>query len=250
MAAIDLARRVKHGLARRLGRGSGPRVDPETVYYIHIPKTAGTQIKLVIDALTAAEVRPPLVGHTHHIGLSALPPEAPYFFSLRDPVSRFRSSFYHRKRKGQPLWFKEWSPGERRVFETFEHATDMAEALFTDTAEGRIAVEGMLSVKHVNMDQSKWLLHEGSFLELRPPVHILRLESLEDDLDVLLTALGIDERPAFVTDERANTQDYTAIPPMSDRAAENLRTWYARDVEVYKMCDAWATRNAELVRAR
>lgn len=227
---------------------SEPRIPADAVHYLHPGKTAGTQVKLLIAELDRLGVTPRIVGRGHGARINRVPEGARYTFSVREPVARFYSGFYSRLRKGRPAHDSEWSADEALAFEAFAHATELGEAL-SDSGERRsLAVKALLSIQHVGDEQVGWFLREGFVLERRPPVHILRQEKLASDIDVLLTALGITERPALDRDDpRAHRSDYSGIPPLSDLARTNLGEWYRRDVEFYRICDAWADENARRV---
>ena len=82
------------------------------VYFLHIGKTAGTQIIHVIEQVNSGNAAYFLIAPGHGRKLLTLPEAAPYFFSIRRPEGRFRSAFYSRKRKGLPRHPVEWPPDE------------------------------------------------------------------------------------------------------------------------------------------
>src|SRR5215469_6421945 len=100
-----------------------------TIHFLHIGKNAGTQIKFVAQQINQNDENCRIVTHPHEVKLGHLPQGARYFFSIRNPLTRFKSAFYSRKRKGLPRFFLDWSAEEKQVFSSFEHANDLAEAL-------------------------------------------------------------------------------------------------------------------------
>lgn len=225
-----------------LGRRPGDRRGE--VYFLHIGKTAGTQIAGLTDQINATNPEWRVVPLAHGRRLRGLPEGAPYFFSIRRPESRFRSAFYSRKRKGQPRNLIEWTADERRAFERFEHATDLAEALFCDGAAGRQAFFAMKSISHTSANQVDWFDKSGYFLERRPPLWIVRQEAFDADLAQLLRRLGHTAPIEVARDPlKAHANDYAGIPPLSEAARANLRTWYAQDYEFYRLCCDWLEAN-------
>ena len=103
---------------------------PREIHFLHIGKNAGTAIASLLSYWNQQCSDIGFVKHSHSVRLRDLPPPAEYFFSIRNPVSRFVSAFYSRKRKGLPRFHFEWSPDEELAFKTFEHATNLAEYLF------------------------------------------------------------------------------------------------------------------------
>lgn len=208
--------------------------------FLHIGKNAGTQIMHLAEQLKPHGVVIHQMPHTRK--LYELPPGAEYFFSIRDPISRFRSGFYSRKRKGQPRLYVEWSSAEAAAFARFEHASELAEALFRDDETGRQAMAAIQSVRHTAMQQIDWF-ERAAYLDLRPPVWIIRQENFSSDFDVFLERLGLslryaDLKPALDA-TRAHRNDYSLSPPLSRLAEDNLRRWYARDFAFYDYCVGW-----------
>lgn len=233
---------------KRLLRSLGAEIRPcarvplfrEPVHYLHIGKTAGTQIGHVIAQVNAAQTKLAIIKNGHGTTLRSLPKDAAYFFSLRNPLARFRSGFYSRKRMGRPRLNNLWSPSEERLFTEFEHANDLAEALFRHDARGQKALSAMLTIGHIGHLQIDWFKKAGDIFHLRPPVWIIRQEHLEADVATLLRRLGIRQTVALTNDPvKAHVNDYAGIPPLSDLARSNLQQWYAADIQFYAHAEAW-----------
>ena len=91
---------------RRLKKIYPPGLDAEQrkdlVHFLHLGKNAGTTIKALVRKINQEAKTTLIAAHGHRITLSDLPKDAVYFFSIRDPIARFYSGFYSRKRKGAP----------------------------------------------------------------------------------------------------------------------------------------------------
>ncbi len=235
-----LGKRVLRHFGLSLRRGARVSLFRTPVHYLHIGKNAGTQIGHVIAQVNAAQAKLQLVKHGHGTVLAHLPEDEPYFFSIRDPMARFKSGFYSRKRMGQPRLYNPWSKHERIIFEEFEHATDLAEALFEPGQRGQRALAAMLTIGHMGAGQVDWFKKGGNIFELRQPVWIIRQSSLEADLVKLLQRLGIEHKVALTRDPvAAHANDYSAVPELSAKAVENLRRWHAPDFVFYQACENW-----------
>ena len=175
-----------------------------------------------------------------------MPNQIDYFFSIRNPITRFKSGFYSRKRKGLPRILAEWTRSEAKAFGTFEHANDLAEALFRPDERGLLAAQAIQAIRHTAMQQIDWFSRIG-FLSLRPPLWIIRQEKFEPDFNRFLARLGLaitcaDLRPA--TDPAAaHRNDYSGTTELTELARENLRRWYARDFVFYDVCEQWMKDN-------
>lgn len=213
--------------------------DSSAIHYLHIGKTAGNQIKAVCEQMTGQDPSLKFALHGHGMRLYRLPPDVRYFFSVRHPVSRFQSAFYERKRQGRG-GKNTWSEHERHSFTTFPHAVNLAEILFDDSVEGRKARASMHSIQHVRTFHFSWFHPHGHFLEVRPPIWILRQEHFDDDLDVFAKKLGLDHAPLERADSyRAKISSYEDVPPLSKKAIANLERWYAADIMFYDDCTRW-----------
>jgi len=225
---------------------SAAGIRPGRLVYLHIGKTAGTQVALVSQQLARHGIQIELL--SHGTKLKKIASGVPYFFSIRDPLSRFMSGFYSRKRKGQPRYNIAWSPYEVYAFGLFEHANDLAESLLRNDALGRAATRAITAIRHTAMHQIEWFECVLNF-DLRPPVWIIRQERFAEDLAVLLDRLDVPgglDAVRISTDPRlAHENDYTGVPGLSELARRNLRSWYARDFAFHDLCLDWLNRNAE-----
>lgn len=233
--------------------GTGPRSDPfeklramgrKPLHYLHIGKTAGTEIQRYLGQIQPIVPALALVSHPHSTRLQQLPSQDAYFFSIRDPVTRFRSGFYSRKRKGQPRIYSEWTGYEAAAFADFEHANDLAESLFSEGELGRKAFEAIKSITHTSRNQVHWFDACGGFLKLRPPLVIIRQEHFAKDMAVLQVKLGLKDPLVLPVDRvQSHLNDYSDTPPLSDQAVRNLCRWYSQDYELYKICETWIGAN-------
>lgn len=214
------------------------------IAFLHIGKNAGTQIMHLAQQLK------PYGLHVHQLPhskkLYEVPPGLGYFFSIRNPVTRFKSGFYSRKRKGQPRIYAEWTRSEAKAFGQFEHANQLAEALFRSDDLGFLAAQAIQSIRHTAMQQIDWFERIG-FLDLRPPVWIIRQEDFAADFATLLRRLGLGITYGDLTPAQdatsAHSNDYSHVPALSDLAKQNLMRWYARDFVFYDLCVQWMKRN-------
>ncbi|MEO0462985.1 MAG: hypothetical protein AAF127_07625 [Pseudomonadota bacterium] len=218
------------------------------VYFLHIGKAAGSQAKKMIRQVNAVRSDIHLVGLTHDTRLIDLPEPADYFFSIRDPISRFRSGFYSRKRRGRPHNDFPWTANEETAFTRFEHANDLAEALFEPGELGMKAMAAMKSIRHTAQDQADWFAMAGDIFSVRPPVWVIRQEHFESDFSILMDKLGVDFTPEPRRDALgAHSNDYSDVPALSDVSKEKLRLWYAQDFALYDAVETWMAQNSEIL---
>lgn len=206
---------------------------------MHIGKTAGTQIEHISNKLISYGVDIKKAGHD--LKLKSIKGELPYFFSIRDPAQRFKSGFYSRKRKGQPRLYVEWSKFEAIAFNEFEHANDLAEALLQNDKKGLNARAAIKAIRHTGMQQVDWF--EGvAFLDQRPPMHIIRQEYFNNDMQELINSIGVDLKvESLITTDpiSAHKNNYQGAPDLSELAIHNLSQWYMQGYYFYKQCEEW-----------
>jgi len=177
----------------------------------------------------------------HNFRLLDLPKENKYFFSIRNPASRFISGFYSRKRKGQPRIYSEWSDHEIVAFQKFEHANELAEDLFLSGSRGISARQAIKSISHTGMQQIDWF-QRCAYLEVQPPLTIIRQEFFNKDMQRLLDLLdvGLDISGLLTEDKmQAHSNNYDQCPNLSDLAIANLEKWYIQDYMFYERCEEW-----------
>ena len=181
-----------------------------------------------------------IITHHHHVTLTALPADVEYFFSIRSPETRFVSGFYSRKRKGRPRCNSQWTSDEREAFLHFEHANDLAEALFTQGPRGWQAFAAMQAITHLATNQCAFFKYCGGFLADRPPLTIIRQQHFDRDIGVLFRKLRLATHPSMETDPvRIHKNDYTGVKPLSEQSRRSLRIWCAQDFKLYWHCSSW-----------
>lgn len=217
----------------------------KTIHFLHVGKAAGSQIGDIIKQIEDAGFGQRILNHRHKTGLAKIPAGDDYFFSTRDPVTRFKSAFYSRKRQGRPRHHREWTAHEAIAFERFQHANDLAEALFDPGQSGLEAAAAMHSISHCSRNFVDWIKPLGQLFSIRPPIWIVRQEHFERDLRELLRRIGFDGPVEISNDDhRAHRNSYENTPDLSAPAVENLRRWYAQDHEFLRLCQNWMETNA------
>lgn len=222
---------------RRLRRSNSRR---KVIYFLHIGKAAGSQIKQAIRQINENESKIAIYPQNHDIFLEDVPEEAEYFVSIRNPITRFYSGFYSRKRKGRPLNDIDWTSHEASAFNRFEHANELAESLFAPGEKGMFALAAIKSIRHTAQDQIDWFALAGDLFTVRPPIWVIRQERFEEDFATFLTRAGITHQPVFArSTKRSHANDYSSTPPLTEKAKANLKIWYAQDLALYEAIETW-----------
>lgn len=245
--AKSAVRFVLDPLGFKVPRAYFRHVDDRRVHFFHMGRCAGTTIKDFIERVNQRSNQVTIVAHEHKVVLDNIPEQARYFFAIREPVDRFFSAFNWRQARRTYLKGSDsYSQQERKAFSRFASANELAESLFTDGERGIEAFTAMQEIKHVNRPQHSWFPNVEEVLSVRPPLCIIRLEKMQQDLNFLTAKLGIENGQALTAEcGKRHKNIYVAPPPLSDKAIENLRRWYAADIQFYELAKAWAERHQD-----
>jgi hypothetical protein len=212
------------------------------VHFIHISKTGGTAIKEAIRDAGEPETRfGKIFLHPHPRLLDELPEDHHVFFTVRDPIARFVSSFYSRLRKGRPKYFREWTAGEEEAFAVFKTPHALAAGLASPDHEIRAKAEtAMGEIRQLrNRGLDRWL-ESPALLKHRSDriVYIARQETLAEDWELLKQELGYPQGLPLPADPKAahrgDTSDDRSLDESGKRA---LVKWYAKDYRLLAYCD-------------
>jgi Sulfotransferase family len=214
------------------------------VHFVHVSKAGGTALRYAIRAarLTAGGqlVSPwgEVWGHDHRFHFSDVGPDDKAVLALRDPVSRFLSSYYSRLRKGAPRYLIEWNKGERQSFEWFPTPQALVDALAEPSGELRERGEfAMRSIHHVNRPMTHWT-GKPSYLRkhIDKVLYVARQETLDDDWERLKDLLDLPRGQMLPHDPvDAHRTEYDRDVEISEKGLAALRSWYADDYELLEI---------------
>ena len=224
-----------------------------TLHFMHIGKTGGTAIKRSLrDARCAywhdrgrhkVPETPygPIKLEPHRFKLRDLPEGDHVFFCLRDPIARFVSAFYSRHGQGGPGYSHrfEWSPDERRIFERFSTAQQLAMALVSGRDDEReFAQWAMRHIRHTGLQRRFTGTDAHLRLHLGQIAYVARQETLAADWEQMKSLFGLPPDLELPSDPaRAHRRDTSQDAPLDKPAIRALREWYARDYRLLDFVD-------------
>ena len=177
--------------------------------------------------------------HDHEFKLNDVPIGEKVFFFTRDPVSRFISAFYSRKRRGLPRIEVPWIPSEEVAFSRFSTPNELALALSSTNPERRAAsVDAMKSILHIQSPHWTWFKDESSFLARQSDILFIGFqETLNEDFSLLKRILNLPDGVTLPDDEVAAHRNPTGVDKrLDDQAIRNLKAWYRRDYQFLELC--------------
>ena len=156
------------------------------------------------------------------------------FFFVRDPIDRFVSGFYSRKREGRPRYNFEWSSEEREAFGTFDTPNHLAISLSSnDEILKEKATRAMMEIFNVNSSYWDWFANEEYFLKrIEDIIFVGEQKNLNEDFLRLRDILDLPdscEIPKDVVTSHKNPDHLDKY--LEPEAIRNLQKWYARDYQ-------------------
>jgi hypothetical protein len=214
------------------------------VHLIHVSKAGGTSLRYAIRAArvrTEAQLTSPwgeVWGHDHRFRFPDVPRDDKAVLMLRDPVSRFLSGYFSRRRKGAPRYLIEWTEAERQSFEWFPTPQALADALAEPSGELRERAEfAMQSIRHLNRPMTHWT---GKPAYVRKHIdkvlYVARQETLDADWERLKELLNLPREQMLPQDAiTAHRTTYDGDLEISEKGVDALRSWYADDYELLEI---------------
>jgi len=205
------------------------------LHYMYFAKTGSFIHKQLLESNSQLNTEYNLVTH-RQTQLKKIPDGEKVIFFIREPLERFCRAFLNRKHLGKPFYQSPWSLEEKEAFEYFLSPNQLAEALSSnDLSERFKASRAMAGITHLSSLASTRL---GSYEELlkrqQDIIFIGIADQIPNTVNELITSLQLDmPEPKKLK----NTQKYFETVysnDLSDKATHNLKTYYARDIELYK----------------
>lgn len=230
---MKLRRDREMALRRAAHRTRGKKI----IHFLHIGKTGGTAVKSALrSASVAAEYTLEL--HPHFFTLMDVPSGDKVMFFVRDPIARFVSGFYSRKRKGQPRYLSQWTLSEESAFRQFHTPNELALALSSeDQRIRRAGLRAMKSIMHVRTSYWDWFKNEPYFLSRVSDILFIGFqETLDKDFEILKRMLGLPAITLPEDDIGAHRNPQNLDTSLEMEALANLRKWYAADYRFMRLC--------------
>jgi hypothetical protein len=207
-------------------------------HFLHVGKTGGTAVRWALASFVDSGTYE-LRLHDHFVWLRDVPVGERCFFVIRDPIDRFVSGFYSRRRQGRPKFDVPWSPAEAEAFATFDTPNALASALTaSDVALRTLALNSMRAIGHVGMSYWQWFGDPAYFASRGSDVlAILWQPTLEFGFLGLCERLGLGRDVRLPTDDvAAHRNPHDVDRKLSNDARTNLRRWYSAEFEFVRMC--------------
>lgn len=210
----------------------------QLVHMLHIGKTGGTALKEAIHHSPMSE-KYFICFRGHGTKLKQIPRGDKVVFFLRDPVDRFISGFYSRRRQGMPKYFSEWSNCEKLAFKQFDTPNDLGRALLSDDELIRFSAEcAMSSITHVKSSFLDWFENIEYFEKrISDILFVGYQETLDENFETLKSITGLKKSIALPTDPiKAHISNDNGEKSLDEDVIKYLREWYRKDYAFLEYC--------------
>ena len=203
-----------------------------TAHFLHIGKTGGHAIKNALRPFSKAGFYEIEITVGHRL-LKRYPVGEPFFFVVRDPITRFTSAFYECLKNGVSKRHKV----EIDVFARFANPNELTEALY---AQDELAQDAFIEIGHL-----KPMVHYFEDLETLKKrsediLLVCHQETLSADFEVLRKKLGLPKNCQLpLNPKTANKTPKDKHRNLSSRSIEVLTDQYQLDYELVKYCEGF-----------
>ena len=195
------------------------------IYFMHISKCGGTTLRdafIELNKFSNTKVR--RFPHAVKANNLNFKNKNKYIISIREPLSRYFSAYYDRKRS------KELNKIERSYYELFPTANKLAEALSHKDNEIKFkAIEAMEKIELVNHKLEYWFSID--FLKKQKPYFIFEQEKLEEDFIEFCRLIKFNKKINFYV--RNKNLDKPESNNLSHLAISNLKKYLKNDFQIY-----------------
>jgi len=145
-----------------------------------------------------------------------------YIITIRNPIDRFYSAFYHAKFR-QRITYR-----PKELFKQFPHANDLAESIYSNDKKLKKRVLKAFKYTHHLRESLITFIDKNTFLNNKP-FYIFEVESLQKDLNRFCKKCNIPKTKL----PKKNKLNYKLLSPLSKKSIKNLKRYYKKDIELY-----------------
>jgi hypothetical protein len=188
--------------------------------------------------------------HNHSVTLKDIPIGEKVFFFVRDPVQRFISGFYGRKREDKPRYYIPWSSWEKEAFNKFNTANDLALSLDCTNEETRkSALTAMRTIQHVATFLAGWITSIDYLKSREDDILFIGFqENLNSDVIKLGKLLNFPKEIDLPRDNiKMHKTPNSYKRELTDKAIKNLEEWYSRDYKIFAVCQDIASKKVKVI---
>jgi len=199
----------------------------DQIFFFHISKCAGTALRDVFNKINqSSNINILRFGHAvklKHVNFSN---KNRYIVNIREPLDRFLSAFYDRKRSKNLV-----NVDEINCFKNFPDANKLAETLSANNFELRNkAIYAMKKIELVNHHYSHWF--DLNFIENNQPFFIFEQENIEQDFKRFCEKINYSKN---INLKIVNKNEiFPERPILTEKSINNLKRYLSEDIIIYQ----------------
>lgn len=199
----------------------------DQIFFFHISKCAGTALRDVFNEINKnSNINILRFGHavkSKHVNFSK---KNRYVVNIREPLDRFLSAFYDRKRSKNLV-----NVDEIDCFKNFPDANKLAETLSANNFELRNkAIYAMKKIELVNHHYSHWF--DLNFIENNEPFFIFEQENIEEDFKRFCEKINYNKNINLKIVNKNET--FPEKPILTEKSINNLKRYLSDDLIIYQ----------------
>lgn len=198
----------------------------DQIFFFHISKCAGTALSDVFNEINQkSNINILRFGHavkSKHVNFSK---KNRYIVNIREPLDRFLSAFYARKKSPNLI-----DKNEINCFENFPDANLLAESLTsTNLTTKNNALYAMKKIKLVNHNYSQWF--NIDFINKHQPFFIFEQENIEKDFKRFCKKINFNKNIELKVVNKNKIFPKKTI--LTKKSTENLKNYMKEDIKIY-----------------
>ena len=206
-----------------------------SILYLHIPKTGGSNFRESLPQFNKkSNIKIITIRHFRYINLLE---NKKIIFTIRDPISRFVSSFYSRINEDKPYGYTKHSIGEMIAFKWYQDVNKLCKDIYSKNIYNLIKSRlALVWIRQINLPL--YILTPLNFLK-RKPLFIFDLEFLQSDIDFFFKHIGANEETMKLFEKKSIKSHKTSFPKdliLTNDSKKILQRYLKEDYKIYLYC--------------
>ena len=231
----DFYERIKHQIFYSFLFKYG-KFSHDTIHFLHVPRCGTTAL---VYALRKTLLSKKIESYNHYVKCFFLGKKNRYIISIRNPINRFYSAFYHTKFR-QPITYR-----PKELFKQFPNASDLAESIYSNDKKLRKRAVKALKYTHFFRESLITFIDKNTFLNNKP-FYIFEVENLQKDINGFCKKTKIpkvDVPPESVIWKKKGknlggkyfrTKKHFT-PALSKKSIRNLSIYLKKEIKLYQL---------------